>query len=557
MDTPQQPNQNQNQNHNNNHNHNQGQDHPTSASGDGSVASPAPTPSLSSSTGGGKRPRSGTPNSDSVSQHRHLSPRPKRAQVTRACNRCKRLQKGCSEDRPCRRCVKADLAAECLNPSPRPVAAASSPLALGAVPGACAPPQGPCPSSATSSAFPFAPRTLPPPEVISHCVERFFVRLFPTIPILTEAYILGLRQRAENPDPSSPSSSSNYHESYGTLLAMCAMVTLQVEEPGAYSFGAAVREPNDVYGRHLFDEAIEAHRRVRQGSTPTFDHILLTFFIYACHSSLCHHSLAFFFLREATTLLLLYKPTGAAAGNPLADRLFWVLLISERSHAIRYRRPVTLQVTASTPPPSATDPSLAGFRDLAALFRPIDTSFIALLSHEMDPSFVPSAASLARVEAAINTAVDHTAPLRDTQKANLRVTQLWLRIILWQLRLRLGHLSDVTAPGGSTSLTYHYPLEVAREATLSTRDLPLAGVAVHGVGLTEKLFDVACAVVDVLARIPLTREAAELGGVGGEAQPEDNLRYLRRLIAVLPGGEAIYVDLLLKHVQLTLPGLVL
>lgn len=504
---------------------------------------PLTPPSAASPSGvGEKRSRSPASNIDSGLSdanlnrdlsYRHGPPRPKRAQVSRACHRCKRLQKGCSEHRPCRRCIEVGLADTCCDPSPRAVAASHAETRRPASPQA-------------------SPPALPPAEVIDLCANRFFSALFPTIPIMTEHYVSSLRKKSETP--------KSHPESYGAVVALCAMVILKVEAEEGFSFPGIIPERNAAYGRRLFDEAVEIHRRVYPAPALSFDHILFTFFIYASHASLSHHSRAFLFLREATTLFLLFQPgnTTDPETRALADRLFWVLLVSERSHAIRYRRPVTLQVTATTPVPDSGDPSLAGFRCLAALFRPMDTSFIGLVNQEVDPSLLPSPPALARVETAINRAVDHTADLRDTQKANLRVTQLWLRIILWQVRLHLGHLSDIaaaTGPGATTnnSLTYLYPLEVAREATLSTRDLPVPSLAVHGVGLTEKLFDIACALVDVLARIPLARKKEP--GATAEVQPEDDLRFLRRLISPLPGGEDIYLDLLLKHVQTTLPAL--
>lgn len=461
--------------------------------------------------------------------------RPKRAQVPRACHRCKRLQKGCSEQRPCQRCIKADLAHECIEALSVDVIRLRPPGFVGHTsPGSVTGPQ-----SLVGPPQETHPRNLPPPEVIDLCFGRFFSQLCPTIPILTEGYARGVRLRAE--------SSQWDSGSCGTITALCAMVLLQVEDPEGYSFNGIIAVKNSVYGRQLFDEAVDIHQRIHRHSNPSFDQVLLTFFIYACHASLFHHSRAFFFLREATTLLLLFKPEDEdPLAGMLAERLFWVLLISERSHAIRYRRPVTLQITLDTPA-ADRDPALAGFWDLVALFRPLDTSVIALLNQET-LACPPSATSLNHVETGINQAVDHTADLHDTQKANLRVTQLWLRIILWQLRLHLGNLSENARP---LSLTYHYPLEVAEDLTLSTRDLPIESIRVHGVGLTEKLFDIACAVVDVLARIPLTQ--TDKHGIGG--RPEDNIRYLRRMISLLPGGNAIYDDLLLKHIQQTLPGM--
>lgn len=40
--------------------------------------------------------------------------RKKRAQVSKACQRCRRLQKGCSESRPCQRCIGVGLEEQCL-----------------------------------------------------------------------------------------------------------------------------------------------------------------------------------------------------------------------------------------------------------------------------------------------------------------------------------------------------------------------------------------------------------------------------------------------------------
>lgn len=162
----------------------------------------------------------------------------------------------------------------------------------------------------------------------------------------------------------------------------------------------------------------------------------------------------------------------------------------------------------------------------------------------------PTPEGLNYVEAAVNSALKPGLDLRDTQKANLRVTQLWLRVIIWQLRLRLGYLAEESY---QLSLTYRYPIEVAKDVMLSTRDLPIDSFKVHGVGLTEKLFDIASALIDVLARIPLTSSSPR--GLAMGSLPEDDLLYLRRLITRLPGGTSIYNDLLEKHIQQAVPSL--
>jgi hypothetical protein len=251
-------------------------------------------------------------------------------------------------------------------------------------------------------------------------------------------------------------------------------------------------------------------------------------------------------------MLLLYNQApnvDIQAGSIDWGRLFWVLLISERSNAIRYRRPVTLQVTDRIPGLDyilTSDLSLAGFRHLALLFQPLDTSFFALLNGETT-CHQPSPADIGRIEMAIHSALEPVLNLHDIEKSNIRVTQLWLRIIMWQIRLRLGFLTEVQEP---ISSSYSYPLEVAKILVLSTRDLPTESMSIHGIGLTEKLFDIACAVVDVLARVPtaVPQPPVELG-----FGPLHSLGYLRRLISLLPGGTAVYADLLEKHIEDTLP----
>ncbi|KAI4602848.1 hypothetical protein KJ359_008068 [Pestalotiopsis sp. 9143b] len=488
--------------------------------------------------------------------------RAKRAQVSRACARCRRLQKGCSESRPCQRCIRTGLAEQCLAGGANPASAApQSRFGSGTVVYELGTTSALI-TSPTLSTLGLGGRThtnfaresfqrqpdLAPAHVLDQCAERFFLRLSPTIPILSPDYVSHLQRRMLE------SSTEAGAEAYCVLIGMCAMVLLQVEEPGGRRFGDLVTaETNAAYGWMLLEEALAAHRHLPRRSNPSFENVLLTFFIYACHAALLHHSQAFFFLRETTTLYLLFKPeTLPDSTRTLADRLYWVLIASERGHAIRYRRPITLQVTSASPsvPLPSTSPghshALGGFWSLASLFRPLDTSFIAILNSESF-SCPPSPGSLDEIEAAINAALLHAPPslLHQTQKANLRVTQLWLRIIIWQVRLRLGLLSEAAL--AKSSHTYHYPLEVAKDLALSTRDLELGAMTVHGVGLTEKLFDIACVVVNVLARVP----------VGFERGPaEEDVKYIKGLITELPGGRTVYDKLMVKHLMAVLPSLV-
>jgi hypothetical protein len=282
----------------------------------------------------------------------------KRLQVPRACERCKRLRRGCSDFRPCQRCVDSRLAHLCQ----------SDAIPLASIL------QGTLDHTHPGAAYHRMLQLLPGP-VIDYCTERFFERLYPTIPILTSAYIARLRAASASPDGL---------ESLCIILGMCGQVLLQTEESEELFRQGIIPEKNLNYGQILLDTAVSVWQSWPRHTPVTIEMCLFSFFLYACEAVLSHHSRSFRYLRETTTLLLLYQNENADELERLVSgRLFYVLMISERSHAIRYKRPITLQVTEETPGLDILDPSLLGFLSLAALFRPLDSSFIALLNHEL------------------------------------------------------------------------------------------------------------------------------------------------------------------------------
>ncbi|KAK1471057.1 hypothetical protein CCUS01_06171 [Colletotrichum cuscutae] len=217
--------------------HDHSEDAQESSSGGGYNGGPSSTTGRKSSSSGGSRP--------------------KRAQVSRACARCKNLRRACNEYRPCKRCVDAGLGDQCLG--------LPGPVSLAWV-------------SDGSQAFGHIPREavqrmadLLPARVMDYCVDRFFARLHPTIPILTPEYVAQMKVVA------GPSEVGM--EAHCLLTAVCALVLLQVEEPESLWIQGLIPEKNALHGRMLFEEALAAHRNFARRSNPTFEQCLLTFFL--------------------------------------------------------------------------------------------------------------------------------------------------------------------------------------------------------------------------------------------------------------------------------------
>lgn len=152
--------------------------------------------------------------------------------------------------------------------------------------------------------------------------------------------------------------------------------------------------------------------------------------------------------------------------------------------------------------------------------------------------------------------------------ADLRVSQQWLRIMIWQLSTTAGFLS--TSPTHEC-MDFRYPVLIARDLCLATWKLSRSSMQTHGIGLVssilpnthyqfdteffslqiEKIFEVACTLIDVMACL----SAAGLRSSGFKLGPQDYLKHFFTLIHDLPGGRARFLPLLLTKVGQTLPSM--
>ena len=226
---------------------------------------------------------------------------------------------------------------------------------------------------------------------------------------------------------------------------------------------------------------------------------------------------------------------------PYSPKLLIASTDIHSSHGIRKNRPITLPVTVSSP--SLLESPSLGLQYLASLFRPFDEVFFAVWNGSRQEC---SKEWLLGLERDVRTALPITLSISNEQIDNLRVSQLWLQIKLWELFPRFGFLSSESV---YECLTFRYPITVARDLSVLSMKLPIGSLRIHGVGMTEKIFDIACALADVLPFVSTATSQLELG-------PVDYLTGTTSLLAKLPDGETKFVPLLLAKVNELLPELV-
>jgi hypothetical protein len=151
---------------------------------------------------------------------------------------------------------------------------------------------------------------------------------------------------------------------------------------------------------------------------------------------------------------------------------------------LKEHRPLSLQATISLPTQN-DDPSdpqahhLHGFLHLINLFTPFDESFVALWNKTKSGCSAPY---LAALQQQVNDALPTYLNSTENQTADLRTSQQWLRNMVWQLSIQNGCLSS---NHNDPSMTFNYPVHIARDLVSMTSSFSQQSMEVHGIGLVS------------------------------------------------------------------------
>jgi hypothetical protein len=86
---------------------------------------------------------------------------------------------------------------------------------------------------------------------------------------------------------------------------------------------------------------------------------------------------------------------------------------------------------------------------------------------------------LASIQRQLSEAVREDVKVTKIQEVDIRVTQQWLRTIVWQLSTASGCLSSTAQ---DESMTLLYPIKISKELTEILGYIEIQAMEVHGVG---------------------------------------------------------------------------
>ncbi|MCJ1478431.1 hypothetical protein MMC13_007111 [Lambiella insularis] len=378
-------------------------------------------------------------------------------------------------------------------------------------------------------------------DTVEICVSYFFENFYATMPVLNRAHI-----QQSLADMHSASAS------YCLIGSLCAFVVIQPD------FHVQCNEDKQrttsmrrvaAQCLRLVEETLRVWSSHDHKDNPTLTDVLIAFFLSAAYFGLEKANAAWIHLREAITLAQLLGMHDEATYHPgdvdadFRRRLFWLLYVSERGFALHKHRPLALHTTIEYPTitEGADDAvALTGLTCLCNLFRIIDDTFSRVWNTARSEC---SSTWLAGLQRQLDEALPADLKCPEAQEADLRITKQWLKIVIWQMSTASGCLSSTST---DDFLGFTYPIDVSKEVVAITSRLSRQALEVHGVGLIEKLFDVACTLIDVMSCVPIETATFEVG-------PKDYLAHFYHLISTLRQGESRFVALLEGKIRDTLP----
>ncbi|KFY76947.1 hypothetical protein V498_09472 [Pseudogymnoascus sp. VKM F-4517 (FW-2822)] len=327
--------------------------------------------------------------------------------------------------------------------------------------------------------------------LVKRCVRIYMAQMYPIFPIFNPAEMFQMLDRPLRANERS------------MLLALCALVTTFMCRCSESIFGGLEWEPTAQY---FLKESLATRSRYDYVQDDSLLTLLASFFISTTHFELHNIRRCWFYLREAITFAQVlglhtehfYHGLGHL-DKVYCRRIYYILFITERtrSFAISRYKPVlfskALPLLADAPEEDQSEIDI-GLRKLTRVYSQLGIEFIdnwcqigSGSSHfsKLCPNF----------KFHLNTVSEDCSFASDIQKANIMVTEHWLKLVFWKSALQNGAL---LWDAKMRSMTSSYPEDIALSLLQTLSSLPSESVEIHGLGIFEKVFDVASVLADII-----------------------------------------------------------
>ncbi|KAF2129317.1 hypothetical protein P153DRAFT_290769 [Dothidotthia symphoricarpi CBS 119687] len=324
-------------------------------------------------------------------------------------------------------------------------------------------------------------------------------------------------------------------EAYGLATAICAAIVSQ------FSLDAEPGSPVECHYR-ISSGTFEAEAKMARDDSDhmelvTTSSLLSSFFLHVYSANIGRMNVSTVLLGEAITkahILGLYKPS-YYQGMTVEQvqhylRIYWLLFITERAHSLQHDVPIMLKRAPDLPPlENLEDGSVTpAFVQLCRLFNILDVTITA------DPTTARNALALAQQQLS-----NDEAPLsleNELQRADISMTQQWMRIFLWQHAL---NVTNMSSENEFNEFSFTFPAQVAQTVLSNLSNLSKQSIEAHGPGMEAKLFDVANSLADVMMIMPSLNHESHF-----EFGPRDLIHSLSQVLSSFRGGNPAVMSIL-------------
>ncbi len=372
-------------------------------------------------------------------------------------------------------------------------------------------------------------------ESFQRYMSLFFEHMFVIMPVIDRKIYLD------------PAFYANSHlwapDMYCFLCAICAatIVQLQVnhnmpELPPLHPLKAT----DDFFA----EECLRERKTFDYIEIPSTLSVMTSFFLFAYFGNHEKHRKAWHYLQETIAFAenldmddeksyLDLNPTEAQWRR----RLYWLLFITERAYAIQRRKHARLPKSVQQPYVfESEEPELLnGFNNLGTLFATVDENFVRAWRGSRKASLC-NEAWLAQTQDQIDKVALALGHVTETQQLDINITREWLHVLAWQMGVSNGLM------WGEGGMSLDYPIELARKVVAITSTTTALAMDSHGIGMEQKLSDIAGCLADVLKCT-----AGDTSGVFAEGK--QYLGILLGQLSSMRGKESRYLKPLLSKMQ--------